>query len=113
MSNLESFRAGLRLMRTVSPQIRASQIELLITVALRPGINQTELAVECELTLSAISRAVDVLSVHGRKDGRSTALGLLEARPVADDERTMAVYLTPKGQQILKLLQEINHGSSL
>ena len=111
MSTLESFRAGLRLMRTINPQIRASQIEMLITVQLSPGISQTDLAVECDLTLSAVSRAVDVFSTSGRRDGRSSALGLLEARKVPDNERLLALYLTPKGQQILKLLSEINHGN--
>ena len=59
-NKIEALRNGLRLFRTISPQIRASQIDMLLTIALKPGISQTELAVECDLTLSAVSRAVDL-----------------------------------------------------
>ena len=50
-NQIEALRNGLRLFRTISPQIRASQIDMLLTIALKPGISQTELAVECDLTL--------------------------------------------------------------
>ena len=79
MDSLQALRGGLRLFRAVSPQIRASQIDMLLTIAMQPGISQTELAIECDVTLSAVSRAVDVFSSAGRRDGKGQALGLVTA----------------------------------
>ena len=111
MSTLERYRDGLRLFRAISPQIRASQLDLLITIHLCPGINQTDLAIECDLTLSAVSRAVDVFSSSGRRDGKGGALGLLEGKRIQGDDRSISLHLTAKGRQLIQLLQEMNSGS--
>ena len=108
MKSLESIRAGFRLFRAVSPQIRASQIDMLLTIAMNPGINQTELAIECDVTLSAVSRAVDVMSTAGRKDGKGQALGLVAATRPEGDDRTITLQLTPKGTQLIALYQQMS-----
>lgn len=113
MSKLSAFRDAIRLCRRASPQIRASQIDLLISVALKPGSTQTELAVECDLTLAAISRAVDVMGSSGRRDGMSGRMGLIETRRNPDDDRVLQVFLTPAGEQFVSLLLSLNYGGSL
>lgn len=84
---------------------------MLITIHLCPGINQTDLAIECDLTLSAVSRAVDVFSSSGRRDGKGGALGLLEGKRIQGDDRSISLHLTAKGRQLIQLLQEMNSGS--
>ena len=113
MYSHQALRGGLRLFRAVSPQIRASQIDMLLTIAMQPGISQTELAIECDVTLSAVSRAVDVFSTSGRRDGKGQALGLVTTQRVEGDERTISITLTPKGQQLINLYQQVASGSPL
>jgi len=106
-------RGGLRLFRAISPQIRASQIDMLLTIAMSPGISQTELAIECDVTLSAVSRAVDVMSMAGRRDGKGQALGLITATRMQGDDRTICVQLTPKGIQLIDLYRQVTYGGAL
>ena len=113
MDSLQALRGGLRLFRAVSPQIRASQIDMLLTIAMQPGISQSELAVECDVTLSAVSRAVDVFSSAGRRDGKGQALGLVTAERAKGDDRTIVLNLTPKGAQLIDLYQQVTNGGSL
>ena len=108
MKTLESIRGGLRLFRTISPQMRASQIDMLLTIALNPDISQTELAVECALSVPAVSRMVDVMGATGRKDGISQTLGLVVARRSVTDDRVMVLNLTSKGKQMIALYQEMS-----
>lgn len=112
-STLQSLRGGLRLFRAISPQIRASQIDMLLTISMQPGISQSELATECDVTLSAISRAVDVMGASGRRDGKGQALGLVTAERAAGDDRTIVLRLTPKGNQLIDLYQQVTSGSPL
>lgn len=113
MHTLQAMRGGLRLFRAVSPQIRASQIDMLLTIAMQPGISQTELAIECDVTPTAVSRAVDVMSTTGRRDGKGRALGLIQATRMAEDDRTITLRLTPKGTQLISLYQQVTGGSPL
>ena len=108
MKDLESIRGGLRLWRAISPQIRASQIDMLLTIALNPGISQTELANECDVTLSAASRMVDVMSTTGRRDGKGQALGLVIAERATGNDRTIVLRLSSKGTQMVSLYQEMS-----
>ena len=113
MDSLQALRGGLRLFRAVSPQIRASQIDMLLTIAMQPGISQSELAIECDVTLSAVSRAVDVFSTAGRRDGKGQALGLVTAERAEGDDRTIVLRLTSKGTQLIDLYRQVTNGSSL
>lgn len=103
----------MRLCRRVSPQIRASQLDLLLSIALQPGRTQTELAIECDLTLAAVSRAVDVLGSTGRRDGLSGRLGLVEAKRNKADDRILQVFLTPAGEQFVSLIETLTYGGSI
>ena len=113
MDTKQALRGGLRLFRAISPQIRASQIDMLLTISMQPGISQTELAIECDVTLSAVSRAVDVFSTAGRRDGKGQALGLVTAERAKGDDRTIVLNLTSKGTQLIDLYQQVTNGGSL
>ena len=103
-----------KLCRQLGAQVRISQAELILTVAAKPGLTQTQLSRECNLTLAAVSRAVDVLGKTGRRGGGSTGkLGFIEARKDPNDDRHLLVYLTPAGEQFVSLLMEITYGSHM
>ena len=86
---------------------------MLLTIAMQPGISQTELAIECDLTLSAVSRAVDVMSNQGRRDGKGQALGLVAATRMEGDDRTITLQLTSRGTQLITLYQQVTSGSPI
>jgi DNA-binding MarR family transcriptional regulator len=111
--HITTLRDAMRLCKSASATLRVTQVELLLTVSLKPGLTQTELATECGVTLAAISRSVDVLGAGGRRDGVSGKLGLIEARRNANDDRILQVFLTPKGEQFVSLLEAMTYGSSL
>lgn len=114
MSELSKLHAGLRFCLHQHSQLRISQLDLILTVAIKPGQTQTELAESCDLTLSAVSRAMDVLGTAGRRDKISSArMGWVETRRNPLDDRILQVYLTKKGNDFVSLLESICYGSSL
>jgi DNA-binding MarR family transcriptional regulator len=66
----------------------------------------------CDLTLAAISRAVDALGTSGRRDGKGSKLGLLKTERDPTDDRFVLVFLTDKGKKMLQTLADITYGES-
>ncbi len=101
----------MQLLKQVHPQLRVAQVEFLLTVAMKPDRSQTELAIECGYTLAAVSRLVDTLGTSGRKDGKGGALGLIQDRVNPKDDRHKLISLTPKGKNLVDLIEELTYGS--
>lgn len=93
------------------PQLRVSQLAFLQAVALKPGSTQTELCQEMGVTMSAISRNVDVFGTGKAKSDRHKSHGLIEAKRDIDDERLILIYLTDKGRIFLELIEETIYGN--
>jgi DNA-binding MarR family transcriptional regulator len=114
MQQIRNLHAAMRLCRRTHPQLRASQIELLLQVYLKPGMTQSELAEKVDLTLSAVSRAIDVLGKSGRRDGKSNAqMDWVEARRNPDDDRILQVFITQKGRDFVSTLEHLIYGNSI
>ena len=106
--NLNSLSLAMRLLReAISQQVRASQVEMLLIIADMPGLTQNEIAGRTNTSTSTVSKAVDVFSDTGRRDGKGGAAGLVETRPDPADRRSRLVYLTEKGQAFLYQLQNL------
>ena len=105
---LDSLMLAMRLLRKQREQIRASQIELLLAVAEEPGLTMAELASRCDLSKSTITKAIDVLGIDGRRDGKGgKPSGLVETRGSDCDDRKRCVFLTQKGQALLFQLHSL------
>jgi hypothetical protein len=102
MITLRNLRKMTVFLRSLHPQLRVSQLDLLLAVAEKEGQSQTDLAQNCCLTLAAVSRAVDALGGTGRRDGKGKKLGLLKAERDINDDRYVLVYLTDKGKATLE-----------
>jgi DNA-binding MarR family transcriptional regulator len=82
-------------------------MDLLLAIAAKEGQSQTDLALACDLTLAAISRAIDALGTSGRRDGKGGKLGLIRTQRDPQDDRFVLVYLTEKGRNMLQTLANI------
>ena len=89
-------------LRALHPQLRVSQLDLLLAVAEKEGQSQTDLAANCQLTLAAVSRALDSLGSSGRRDAKGKKLGLLRSEHDINDDRYVLVYLSDKGRATLE-----------
>ena len=102
----ESFIAACKSIQMLSPQIRISQIEMLCQVGINEPISLTDLGHKCDISISGIARAMDVLGTEGRKDGKVTALGWIEIEKRVDDDRTKELWLSRKGRVVMETLLE-------
>jgi len=106
MNNISRLMGVARLCIAAHPQLRLTQLLVLLLVAQKPGRTQSEIAQEIGLTLGAVSRAVDALGVTGRRDSRGApGLGWIEAVPDPHDDRNRLVFLLPKGRELVQGLE--------
>jgi DNA-binding MarR family transcriptional regulator len=70
--------------------LNSNQLSALYRIMRAPGITQTELAEQLNLTTAAISSSVREMEIQG----------LIERRPNPLDARSMLLFLAPRGQQI-------------
>ena len=109
-SPVERARAAAEFLKNnLSPQLRISQLDLLLSIYEQEGQIMSELAIDTGLTMSGVSRCYDNLSATGRSDGAGEPMGLLRNEPGKDD-RIKRIYLTGKGKAVvdtyLALLQD-------
>jgi DNA-binding MarR family transcriptional regulator len=110
MIRLGRFRKAVKLLRTIHPQLRVSQVDILLSIAAKEGQSQTDLAADCELSVAAISRAIDVLGSAGRRDGKGGKLGLIRVEKDPQDDRFQLVYLTDRGKNVMQLFADLVYG---
>ena len=87
--------------RNLSPQMRLTQLDLLLAVYEKEGQIMRELAIETDMTMSGISRAFDSLSKEGRKDVKVDGGQAMLRTETGSDERIKRIYLTGKGKEVL------------
>ena len=92
---------------TVHPQFRFSQWRFLVTISEHPGLTQTEVARRLDVTLAAVSRAVDTLGSKGRKDRGAIGRRFVETKHDPADDRVLHLYITPAGLSFLEQIE--NH----
>lgn len=98
-------QSAFRYCRLLHPQIRISQLELLLAIHNRPGLSQIDLANECDLSPSGVSRAIDALGASGRKDRLSeVAMNWVETSTDPSDDRVKLVSLNDEGHEFVEHL---------
>ena len=102
-------REGLRacqFLATVHPQFRWSQYRFLLVVAETPGLSESEVAKRLDVTLAAVSRAVDVFGQKGRRDRSGEGRGYVSETRDPEDDRKKLLTITPAGLSFLEQLHE-------
>jgi DNA-binding MarR family transcriptional regulator len=98
---------AIRLCLAKHPGLTLSQLDVLLTIALTSGRQQSDIAEAVGLSSSAVSRTLRLLS-KGRKDTvNKTSLKLIRTERDEEDERIMQVYLTDSGEQFIQLLSDL------
>jgi len=95
-----------RLLGAILPQFRWSQYRFLLTVAENPGLTQTQVAKKLDLTIAAVSRAVDVFGPRGRKERGQSGRGFVTVTRDPDDDRNLLLSITPAGLSFLELVEQ-------
>ena len=80
------------------------QILVLVEVALHPGELITHLTenVQGDYTHTMVSKTIDTLGAHQRKNSQREPAGLVERRDVEGDRRARGVFLTKKGERLFE-----------
>jgi DNA-binding MarR family transcriptional regulator len=90
----------------IHAEIPAQQLSILYFVAENEGVTQGEIAKALHMPQATVSRNVAKLAVklEENRDRKfvDTGYGLVVNRADVVDSRRLAVYLTPKGQEVLK-----------
>lgn len=102
----------LRAVTRVSNKIRdydedmtISGMNVLLTVMEREEVPMADLVEVTGMTLAGVSRAVAVLSVHGRRT--KEGIGLVELKEDPMERRRKIVYLSTEGKALATMLKKI------
>lgn len=89
-------------LRTLSPDMPMQQADILLQIALRPGVTMAEIQKRTGLSQSSVSRNVQALSKFHRLD--KPGLDLVEVTIDPRETRRRLIFLTPKGKSFITLL---------
>lgn len=98
--DIKSLIKAIDAIRTESDDMPAQQIQVFLTVALRPGITMENLGRDVGISQSSVSRNVAALSKHHRL-GKAGA-DYVEATEDPTERRRKIIFLTPRGRQIMR-----------
>lgn len=102
----------IRALRTLAPDMPMQMADILLAVAMRPGVTMNDLSKSTGLSQSSISRNVAAMSRLHRLG--KPGLDLMEAEIDPREPRRRVIFLTPKGKQfITKLVRQLDPSYSI
>lgn len=94
--------------QNIDPEIGTQKVDILLNVALHDGIHQQELKEATGLLSGSVSRHLKLMGkYYNKRTEREEGLGLITQVPDPMNRRFTCVYLTPKGKQTIKAIEEI------
>lgn len=91
----------------VNRDFAMSQFAMFLLVAVREGITMAEVAEFLQLSQGAVSRNLRQLSKYKDERGNIQGYNLIYSQSDLTDRRRFALYLTPKGRQLIADLEYI------
>lgn len=111
MNNISRiFKAVEHLRKNVNKDFPSQHVAIFLAVAQNPGVTMPELIRQLDMPQGTLSRNVKLLSrFMEHENGKSSLRGhdLLRTEPVPTGRHALAVYLTDKGEFLLRELQDI------
>jgi len=104
------FKVVEHLRKNVNKDFPSQHVAIFLAVAQNPGITMPELIRQLDMPQGTLSRNVKLLSrFMEHENGKSSLRGhdLLRTEPVPTGRHALAVYLTDKGEFLLRELQDI------
>jgi len=89
-----------KIFRDMDPHITAGEISFFLMAAANKGLYMREIGDSLGLKVSTTSRYLKTLSITRGED--VTGLGLLRSRRGPENNRKVAILLTPKGRAVLQ-----------
>ena len=93
-NKLESLLIASQLFRSTDPDMSLMHMELLLHIKNDQPVDQTQLAMRNDMTLSAVCRAIDIL----KKGGKGREFSWVETDQTKD-RRTTLISLTDEGEK--------------
>lgn len=100
---LRNFRNAVREVRRIYPRMEIGQLEVLLSICIKPGIRGAEILHEMQgIKSNSVYRTITVLSdTKGEAgDGRRHHLNLIEKLPDPIDSHAFQLVPTPVGKQL-------------
>ena len=99
------------ILRTQHREIPAQAVTVLLYVASHNPCHKQAIEEDQSLTTASCSRMIDVLcDGHGRKGVQTKGLGLITKTTDPSNKRRHLLSLTPKGEQLSKLIKQMIYG---
>jgi len=102
---MENIHRLVKIFRKMSPYMTSAQMGFILTVALYPGEGTVSYANRLKIEKASASHLISRLGSRGRrygKDIRVEGLGLLRQEHSAADARATHIYLSPKGEKLVR-----------
>jgi len=102
---MENIHRLVKIFRKMSPYMTSAQMEFILTVALYPGEGTVSYANRLKIEKAAASHLISRLGSRGRtysKGVRVEGLGLLTQERSLVDARATYIYLSPKGEKLVR-----------
>ena len=100
MKTLRSVTGILEAFRSIDSSMPASYAHCLLVVAMKPGVNGSEMSTALGMQRPTVSRVLLELGRRSRPGG--PGYGLIEADRANEDLRKVNHQLTPEGQKLIK-----------
>lgn len=106
LKNFENAIVWIR--QNIDPEIGIQKVDLLFKIARNEGVQQQELKEQTGLLSGSVSRHLKLMGrYYDNKAGHEKGLGLIVQTPDPTNRRFTQVYLSTKGKQAMKILEEI------
>lgn len=96
----DSLLEALELLRAAEPAISLTHTLAFLYICENEGLNVSELAAVCRMTIATASRTARALTAPGAPDSLRPAAGWVESRPNPTDSKGRVLFLTEQGAQL-------------
>jgi DNA-binding MarR family transcriptional regulator len=103
----DSLLEALELLRSAEPAISLTHTLAFLYICENEGLNVSELAAVCRMTIATASRTARALTAPGAPDSLRPSPGWVESRPNPTDSKGRVLFLTEEGCRLRDRLDRI------
>lgn len=96
----DSLLEALELLRGAEPAVSLTHTLAFLYICENEGLNVSELAAVCRMTIATASRTARALTAPGAPDSLRPSTGWVESRPNPTDSKGRVLFLTDEGRRL-------------